>query len=57
MIADREDLQELEAAEIYVKRFTNQEVFVKERYEFPYATGTLRRLGRPRPSSTAQGKL
>ena len=47
MIADYEDLQESEAADIYVKRFKKQEVFVKDDYEFPC-------LPRPRPSSTEE---
>ena len=34
MIAGNDGLQESEASEIYVKRFTCQEVFVKECYEF-----------------------
>ena len=53
--ADHEGLQHSEAAEIYVKRFKYQEVFVKEHYEFSCANGTLRLLGHPRPSSTAEG--
>ena len=48
MIADYEDLQESEASETYVKRFQNQEVFVKGEHEFPCATGTLRLPNRPR---------
>ena len=57
MIADYEDLEESEAAEIYVKKFNDQEVFVKEHYEISCANGTLRLLGRPKPSSTAEGNL
>ena len=38
MIKVYEDLQGSEAAEIYVKRFKNQEIFVKEDYEFPCAS-------------------
>ena len=56
MIADHEDVQESEASEVYVKRFTSRDVFVKGEYEFPCATGTLRLSSRPRPSSTAEGK-
>ena len=57
MIADYEDLQESEASEIYVKGFQNQEVFVKEDYEYQCANGTLKLPGRPRPSSTAEKTL
>ena len=50
MTANCEDLQESEAAEIYVKRFKNQEVFVRRAYEFPpCANGTVSdRGGNPR---------
>ena len=57
MIADYEDLQETEVSEIDVKRFENQEAFVKGDYEFPCANGTLRLPRRPRPSSTAEGNM
>ena len=40
MIADYEDVQESEASGIYVKRFENQEVFVKEDFEHHCAYGT-----------------
>ena len=54
MISDYEDLQESEASDLDVKRFKNQEVFVKGEYAFPCANGTLRLPHRPRPSSIAQ---
>ena len=57
MIADDGDLQESEAAEIYVTSFKNEEVFVKENCEFLCASATLRLPSRPRPSSTAEGNL
>ena len=57
MLEDYEDLQESEATEIYVKRFKNQEVFVKEHFEFPCANGILKHLGRPGSSSTAEGNF
>ena len=57
MIADCEDLRESEASNIYVKRFKNQELFVKGEYEFPCATRTLRLPDRPRPSLIAEGNL
>ena len=57
MIADYEDLQKSEASEMNVKDFKNQEVFVKEDYEFQCAKGTLKLPDRPRPSSTAEKTL
>ena len=52
MIADHEGLQESEVPGIYVKFFTDQEVFANEPHEFPCGTGTLKLPNRSRPSST-----
>ena len=57
MVPDYEELQESEAAEIYVHRFQKQEVFAKESVEFLCASGTHKLPGRPRPSKTAKGNL
>ena len=59
MIADYVKIckSQKEASGIYVKRFKNQDIFVKEDYEFPCANGTLRVPSRPRPSSTVEGNF
>ena len=57
MIADYEDLQGSEAAEIYVESFKSQAVFVTGECEFPCTHGSPRLPGRPRPPSTAEGNL
>ena len=57
LLAHCEDLQESEAAEIFVTRFQCQEVFAKSSYEYPCANGTLKFLNSPRTSSKAEGNL
>ena len=57
MIADHEDLRDLEASNICVKRFKNQEVLVKGEYEFSCATRTLRLPDRPRLPLKAEENL
>ena len=42
MLAGCQELQESEAAEVYVKRFKNQEVFVQQPYDFRCAAGTVK---------------
>ena len=48
MIADFEDVQESEVTDIYVKRWKNQEVFVKGNCDYPCANGTPKLPGRHR---------
>ena len=54
MRADHEDVQEVEASDIYVKRFKSPEVFVTKECEIPCANGILRLANRPRLSSTVE---
>ena len=49
LTADSEDLQETETADIFLKRFRHNGVFVKDSFVFLCA-GELNLLGRPAPS-------
>ena len=51
------DWQELKAAEVFVKRFKSQEVFVPLPYDFHCANGTITPPDCHRPLSEAEGNL